>query len=869
MAKALIITEKPSVARDIVAALGGFVGSSKQGYWENEQYVCTFALGHLLEFLAPEDLDPSYKQWSLQHLPIVPERFALKPIKDHAERLSAIRSLAQRSDVTRLINACDAAREGELIFREITAYFGLRQPVERLWLQSMTPEAIRASFARLRPGEQVRGLAEAAACRAKSDWLIGMNATRAFSKRLSRPGDAAAWSVGRVQTPTLALLVERELAILAHDPKPFYQIKAEFIAEDHRYEGVWFAPPAGKAGDSSLSAQLPEDEAKSGSESAAAPANESRPRDDRISDIKVAQTIIASLPAGSDGHATETRDQSRRTAPPPFDLTALQKQMANRYKWTSKRTLEAAQRCYETHKVITYPRTGSHCLPSDYEPQVMRLLHRFAEQTPFAEHAQTLLRTGLHNREKIFDDAGVTDHFAIVPTGKLASLTGDDLKVFEAIVQRFLAAFFPPAVFARVRRVTTVSGHAFRTGPIETLLEPGWMAVADSPRKTTVKPLLPLSTPAVKLASAKLLQDQTKPPPRISEAGLLSLMEHAGRQVDDVGLRAALNRAEGLGTPATRADIIQNLKSKAYIDHELRPTFKGVQLIQILQRIGVARLTSAELTARLELELAEVEAGQRPSSAFMASVVQYISDVVAAAKSFHIDQLYADLAPLGPCPQCKNGSIHEQSWRYACVCGFSISKEIGSRYLDRKSVVSLLQQGETAVIDGLVSPDKDANGRIGKARPGALAIRQGQVVLQTMDAAGGLLEQALPSPTLQPTKHTAARKTLGDCPIHPQDCHVIETRAAWLCTTRLQQLQAGAADPIGTFLPKLVCGRPLSTDDAKAFIERGTTTELQGFQSRKGHSFAARIVMRPGGAWAFAFAPSSSKEKPAQSPNHA
>lgn len=866
MAKALIITEKPSVARDIVAALGGFDGSSKAGYWESERYVCTFAVGHLLELLAPEDINPAFKQWSLAHLPIVPERFALKPIKDNAERLDAIRSLAQRPDIDRLINACDAAREGELIFREIVAYLGLRLPIDRLWLQSMTPEAIRQSFERLRSGEQVKGLADAAACRAKSDWLIGMNATRAFSKRMSRPGDAGAWSVGRVQTPTLALLVERELAILGHEAKPFFQIKAKFEASDHSYEGVWFDPGLSQPAEhlrAQSAQQQPRKTAATSRETN--PSADKRPRDDRISDRGRARATIGALTAGQPGQATEQRDHSRRHAPPPFELTALQKQMANRYKWTSKRTLEAAQRCYETHKVITYPRTGSHCLPSDYEPEVMRLLRRFAEHGPLSEHARYLLEHGLQNRDKIFDDAGVSDHFAIIPTGKRAELAGDDAKLYEAVVQRFVAAFFPPAIFDRVRRVTIVGGQHFRSGPSETLSVPGWMGVTGVPRKAAdALPLL--SNKTVKLLSTKLIEEQTKPPPRISEAGLLSLMEHAGRQVDDEDLKAALNHAEGLGTPATRADIIQNLKSKGYIDQELRPTFKGVQLIQTLQQIGVARLTSAELTARLELELAEVEAGQRPAAVFMTSIVEYISEVVAAAKSFNLDQLYQAHAPLGPCPQCSAGLVREQAWLYVCACGFRLSKDLGVRYLDRKTVTSLLANGKTAVIEGLVSSGPASSGREGKARPGALALRQGQVVLQIMDAAGGLIEQALQGVAPRPTTPTkSGRQPVGACPVHPQDCQVIETRGAWLCTTRLQQLQSGVSEPIGTFLPKLVCGRQLSVEDAKAFIESGATPELEGFQSRKGNRFAARIIMRPGGAWAFEFAPSPSKAAPQNS----
>lgn len=807
----------------MTAALGGFTGSSKQGYWESAEYICTFAVGHLLELLSPEDINPVLKYWSLQHLPIIPERFALKPIEEHTERLAMIRGLARRSDVNRLINACDAAREGELIFREIVAFLQLGLPIERVWLQSMTPEAIRGSFARLRSGDQLRGLAEAASCRAKSDWLIGMNATRAFSKRLAQAGESGAWSVGRVQTPTLALLVERELAILAHDPKPYFQVKAQFDAGDHQYEGIWFNPRFKKPN---------------------AHQTDDGRRDDRIIDRQQAKVVLDTLKPGVPAEAQETRDQSLRQAPALFDLTALQKHMASRYKWTSKRTLEAAQRCYETHKVITYPRTGSQCLPADYEPEVIRVLERLAGAGVHTEAITTLRRNGLQNRERIFNDAGVTDHFAMIPTGRQTPLDGDDAKLFEAVTARFVAAFYEPAVYDRVRRVTRVGDEHFRTGPVETLVTPGWMTVTGVPKKEAT-PLPRLLTKTVKVRTAKLLEEQTKPPPRITEAGLLSLMEHAGRQVNDEDLRAALTQAEGLGTPATRADIIQNLKAKGYIDQELRPTFKGVYLIETLRRIGVSRLTSAELTARLELELAEVEQGTRPGAIFMTEIARYVTDVVAAAKGFDLDQLYQGMEPLGTCPECRKSEVVERALTYACLyrCGLSLPKEILGRYLDRQSVRRLLTAGETGVIDGLG----------GKGRPAALALRAGKLLLQTMDAAGKLCEVETSSRSPSPAVGKP-RPAFAACPVHGSDCQVIETRAAWMCTSRLQQLRSGASDPMGAYLPKTVCGKTLTADDARAFLERGGTAQLEGFQSRAGRAFDARIIMRPGGAWAFDFA---------------
>ena len=396
MAKALILTEKPSVARDIAEALGGF--TEHDGYWESDPYLLTFAVGHLFELLEPEEIDPKYKRWTLDVLPILPERFQLKKKKGQSDRVRVIEKLAERKDVDRIVNACDAGREGELIFREVVSYLGVEKPVERLWLQSMTTDAIRDGFSRLRPGRELEGLGQAAECRARADWLIGMNATRALTKRLKSRRETRAWSAGRVQTPTLALLVERELEVLAHVPVAYWRVVASFAHGGNTYTGTWFDPSFAEGeGDDR--------------------------RDDRIFDEARARAIVAAA-TGRPGAASETRKPSRESAPPLFDLTSLQREGNRRFGWSARRVLGAAQRCYEAHKALTYPRTDSRCLPSDYRATVNEVLRKVSaargeDLGDYARAARHLLDAGLENEGRVFDDAGVSDHFAIIPTGVL------------------------------------------------------------------------------------------------------------------------------------------------------------------------------------------------------------------------------------------------------------------------------------------------------------------------------------------------------------------------------------------------------------------------------------------------------------------
>ena len=834
MSKSLVITEKPSVARDIVAALDNL--AEHEGYWENDRYVVTYTVGHLVELLEPEDLDPAYKRWVLDQLPILPREFRLKPKSGLSERVRVIRKLLKRADVTEVINACDAGREGELIFREIMEFLGSRKPVKRLWLQSMTSAAIRGGFAHLAPGEQYDGLASAAACRSHSDWLIGMNATRALTKRLRGRREKAAWSAGRVQTPTLAIVVDRELEVLAHVPRSYWRIEVQFQADGHGYTSLWFDPRF----------RAPE---------AAADA-----RDDRIFDEERARAIADAV-RGRAGLARETRKPSRETAPPLFDLTSLQRECNQRFTWSARRTLNAAQRCYDGHKVLTYPRTDSRCLPSDYRETVNQTIGTLATKGSYQEWAKSLQERGLKNDKRTFNDAGVTDHFAIIPTGLLPKtpLTGDDGRLFDLVVRRFLATFFPEAVWTRVERITEVEAHSFRSRA-RTLDDPGWRTVLGQTEQED-QPLPPLRAGeesvegvGVENRAAEVQSEQTKPPPRITEARLLTLMENAGRYIEDDELAAALHE-KGIGTPATRADVIENLIVKGYVLRQgksLRPTVKGVRLIDVLRRIHADRLASAELTGDMEFRLREVEHGTRTAPDFMKEIVEYTTHIVDRARSFDYEDLYPDEESLGTCPCERRQPVYERAWFYRCQedpsvdpdedCPFRLWKDRAGRYIDRATVRLLLEKGETPVLDGFLTRD-------GRTYSGVLKLEGRELKLVPVSEASG--ERAVAE-----AEYEGNEEPLAACPIDKTGS-VIETPTHYVCSRH----QAASDEEKGCpfVLPRTVCKREITREEAEGYVRNGRTELLSDFTSRNQRPFAAVLFLKPTGRHGFEFPPRTGK----------
>src|SRR5271166_1529329 len=504
MGKTLVIAEKPSVANDLTHALGKF---QKNGdFFENERYVISSAIGHLVELCMPGELDKKRGKWSFQNLPIIPDRFELKPIAKTESRFKLLKRLMKRADIDDIVNACDAGREGELIFRYLLQLSGVRKPLKRLWLQSMTQPAIVSAFEKLRTDAEMIPLAEAAICRSESDWLVGINATRAMTAFNSKVGGFQLTPVGRVQTPTLAILVEREQRIRSFEPKIFWELIADFDVQKGSYRGRWFDENFTK--DS-------EDERKA----------------ERIWDRAQAEAIQTKV-LGKSGEITEEKKATTQAPPLLYDLTSLQREANSRFGFSARRSLQIAQQLYERHKVITYPRTDSRYLPEDYLGTVKHVLSKLADPT-IAPHARKALDSGwVKPTKRIFNNANVTDHNAIIPTDQVPkTLDEAQLRIYDMIARRFVAVFYPPAQFEVTTRITRVEGEAFKTeGRI--IKDPGWLAVygRQAAAADSTDSLVPLVTGEIALTrTADIVENQTKPPPRFTEATLLSAMEGAGK----------------------------------------------------------------------------------------------------------------------------------------------------------------------------------------------------------------------------------------------------------------------------------------------------------------------------------------------------
>jgi len=592
MAKRLIIAEKPSVANDIARALGGF--ARHDDYFESSKYVLSSAIGHLLEIGPPDEEEVKRGKWTFTHLPAIPSRFALRPLEKTESRLKLLLRLIKRKDVTELVNACDAGREGELIFRYIVQYARANKPVKRLWLQSMTPTAIRDGFDALRSDEAMRPLADAAVCRSESDWLVGINGTRAMTAFNSKSGGFQLTTVGRVQTPTLAILVEREAKIRAFKPRDYWEVFAQFRGSGGVYDGRWFDEKFRK----------PDDDADA--------------RAERLWDEARARAIAARC-EGRPGTVSEESKPSTQSPPLLYDLTSLQREANGRFGFSARTTLALAQALYERHKVLTYPRTDSRALPEDYLPTVKATLEALKESNAYAAFAAQVLKAKwVKPNKRIFDNTKISDHFAIIPTlQKPKNLTEAEAKLYDLVVKRFLAVFYPAAEYLLTTRITRVAGEPFKTEG-KVLVTPGWLAVYGREGQAADEPMLAKVRTGEEVATEELrvVASQTKPPARFTEATLLSAMEGAGKAIEDDELREAM-REKGLGTPATRAQIIEGLIQEKYVlreGRELTPTAKAFSLMTLLHGLGVPELFSPELTAEWEFKLSQMERSSASSS---------------------------------------------------------------------------------------------------------------------------------------------------------------------------------------------------------------------------------------------------------------
>ena len=708
--KTLVIAEKPSVAQDIVRAITPTAGKFEKHdeYFESDDWLVTSAVGHLVEIQAPEEFDVKRGKWSFANLPVIPPYFDLKPMDKTKTRLNAIVKLTKRKDVGAIVNACDAGREGELIFRLIQQYAKSKHPVKRLWLQSMTPAAIRDGFSALRTDQQMQGLADAARSRSEADWMVGINGTRAMTAFNSRDGGFFLTTVGRVQTPTLSVVVEREEKIRAFVSRDYWEIHASFKAEAGAYHGKWFDPKWKRAVANADNAE-PDAELKA----------------DRVWSARDAQAI-ADACRGKTATVTEESKPTTSAAGQLFDLTSLQREANGKFGFSAKTTLSIAQSLYERHKALTYPRTDSRALPEDYLPVVKKTFEMIADSgmRHLAPHALVALNGNyIKPNKRIFDNAKVSDHFAIIPTLQAPSgLSEAEQKLYDLVVRRFMAVFFPSAEYLVTTRISLVeangTGHSFKTEG-KVLVKPGWLAIYgkeaqdendDKDGKTLVA-VKPGERVGVDSVDAKGLK--TRPPARYSEATLLGAMEGAGKTIDDEELREAMQE-KGLGTPATRAATIEGLIAEKYMlreGRELIPTAKAFQLMTLLRGLDVQELSKAELTGEWEYKLAQMEQGKLSRETFMAEIATMTERMVAKAKGYDRDTIPGDYATLkSPCPNC-GGVVKENYRRYTCTgasgntdgCGFSFGKTPAGRTFETAEVEQFLRDRKIGPLDGFRS----------------------------------------------------------------------------------------------------------------------------------------------------------------------
>jgi DNA topoisomerase-3 len=730
MSKTLVIAEKPSVGRDLARVLPGPFRKQDGGFLESPEYVATWAVGHLVQLAEPDEYDPRYKRWRMADLPILPEHFKLV-VRDERSRkqMSVVASLLAREDIDEVVNACDAGREGELIFAYLYEKAGSHKRVQRLWLNSMTNAAMKEAFAALRPGSDFARLEQAARSRSEADWIVGMNATRAATIRLRTSFDGAV-SLGRVQTPTLAILAKREQEIAEFVPEPYWLVDATFAA-----------PP------------LEEEESEAertyvGRYHVPAPRKELG-KGPRIATEAQALAVVAAC-RGRQGRITKLeRREQRERSPMLYDLTSLQREANTRFGFSARRTLGAAQRLYEEHKALTYPRTNSRYLTSEMVPEIKPIAELLGGRPEYAKAAAYVTRLDLLPLARVVDDSKVSDHHAIIPTRAehpVDKMDEDDRRIFDLVARRYLAVFHPEAVFENTRVETTVEAEDEQvdgpTGPYvfrttgRLLLVPGWRGVygetgaepraegngRDEDELDQQLPRLHEHEP-VETRAIESLRKETKPPRRYSDASLLGAMETAGKLVEDDELREAM-KDSGIGTPATRAAIIERLIQVGYVERDGRSlvaTEKGCSVIRLLDQHA---LTSPGLTGEWESRLAMIERGEVSREDFMKDIAGFATETV-----HELDDKLKDVriprAQLGPCPVCGR-EITENRKGYSCWsredpgCGFVIWKAKAGKQLPVSVARELIKTGYTA------RPVTGFRSRAGRSFRARLALSQSE-----------------------------------------------------------------------------------------------------------------------------------------------
>jgi DNA topoisomerase III len=822
MPKTLVICEKPSVARDLVAALPGRFAESND-LFESDEYVIGFAVGHLVEQVDPDSYDARFKRWKFEDLPIVPDEFRYEPRDAKAgKQIKSLHAAMRRKDIDGLVNACDAGREGELIFKLILQTAKVDKPVRRAWFSSMTKSAIRDAFENLRDDAELRPLEDAARSRSESDWLIGMNATRAATTRIGSPRSPV--SLGRVQTPTLAMIVRRDLEINAFVPEDYWQVQAQFeTAASERYLGMW----------------------QQGSSNRLRTAEEA----DRI----------AALAQGADA-VVESVERKPLVEQPPllYDLTTLQREANQRYGFTAKRTLAAAQGCYERHKVLTYPRTASRYISSDLVSSLPSVIARVVAADPAYEKAAAAISgLALLPTARAVNDAKVGDHHAIIPTDEthtLSGLSSDERRIYDMVARRFLAIFHPASESEQTVVWTAIGEERFRSRG-KVLVVAGWRAAygeealpADEGKvEEDAEQRLPKleEGQAVTCAEAEALAKQTKPPARYNESSLLRAMETAGKLVEDDEAAEAMKES-GLGTPATRAATIERLIDAAYLEREgkqLRATPKAVGIVTTL---GDHDLTSPALTGEWERRLVKIEAGEESRDVFMRDIKQFTEETVAWFADKDRTAMRVERRVVGPCPRC-DGEIVERPKSYSCTswkskaepgCGYTLWKEVGGRTITFEEAVEYVAKGISAddikperVVIG-PCPTPDCGGEIiertksygctsWKSRSetgcGFVIWRKAGGKDVTREEATEVVREGRTNATVRP-----AAEPLGACPTEGCDGEIVEKARSYGCTSYKSKKKPGCGYVIWKTQRGL--GREIGREEAIEMVKHGLTT---------------------------------------------
>ena len=797
----VIIAEKPSVAEDLANVLG--VGKKLDTHWHSDDIIITWAIGHLLELKFMDEYDEAFKNWrkTIDRLPYVPTTFEYKPKGGRNKtQLAAIKKLIKDKAVTEIVNACDAAREGELIFRTIVQHAKVKTPISRMWMQSMTYDAMLAAFEQRKSGEEYQALSDAAYSRSHADWIIGMNGSRVANTFLPQNRrDRSSNSLGRVQTATLALVVDHELEVLSHVPVPFWQLHATFSAGEATWTARW--ERLGHKDDP----DRPEVKAH------------------RITEASEKEAIEALL-AGGGPFNTEEKERTKKEQPPlNFDLTTLQKRANSLWSWSAKRTLGIAQDLYDKFKLTTYPRTDSKHLPEDMHETVAKTLEQLKAQPDFTEHINRLQANGLSNAARNFNDGKVSDHYAIIPTGQTPqkNLSSDHAKLYDLIARNFLASWHPIAEWTVTKRITTSKGHQF-IKQVESISTPGWRAVL--PKKDNVPDgwgSLPSNPCDSKLNDHEFSEEKSKPKNRLKEASLLQLMEHAGKHIEDDELAEAM-KDKGLGTPATRADTIEKLLSRNYIRRSRNGTISaaphGIRMIDILRRIPVEWITSPELTGDMESSLLAVQRGEQPMEAYMSRIIEQTGVLVERIREHDRSKLYANEPPLGSCPACSS-NILETTLSYQCEmnegrdkgCAFVFWKDTSGRWFDRTTAERLIEDRSINQLHGFFS-------QAGEGYETSVELKDDGKVVAKGSSAGEASDDD---------------ETLCPCPVCEHGSIRITTTGFVCdfddCTFRGMQ--------------NVMCKRPILPEEAKEIFTKGKSALLEDFTSKRNRPFNAFLVL--------------------------